>query len=164
MGSQRVGHDWAISLSLYALFLKHFTFNNSFYFRAAFCLHLLLICFFQVWLPLWLSWSESTCNAEDLGLIPGLGRSLEKGKATHSSILAWRIECIVCGVAKSWTQLSNFDFSNLARPELRCCALEALCFLTSFFLDTDCGNWWFGAQYRKLITYILRKKYYLRII
>ena len=74
---------------------------------------------------------ESTCNAEDPGLIPGLGRSagegidyslqyswaslvaqlvknppsmketwvrsldwedpLEKGKATHSSILAWRI-------------------------------------------------------------------------
>ena len=28
----------------------------------------------------------------DLGLIPGLGRpALEKGKATHSSILAWRI-------------------------------------------------------------------------
>ena len=34
---------------------------------------------------------ESACNARDLGLIPGLGRSLEKGKATHSSILAWRI-------------------------------------------------------------------------
>ena len=34
---------------------------------------------------------ESSCNAGDLGLIPGLGRSLEKGKATLSSILAWRI-------------------------------------------------------------------------
>ena len=34
---------------------------------------------------------EFTCNMGDLGLIPGLGRSLEKGKATHSSILAWRI-------------------------------------------------------------------------
>ena len=34
---------------------------------------------------------ESTCNAGDLGLIPRLGKSLEKGKATHSSILAWRI-------------------------------------------------------------------------
>ena len=33
---------------------------------------------------------ESACNVRDLGLIPGLGRSLEKGKATHSSILAWR--------------------------------------------------------------------------
>ena len=27
----------------------------------------------------------------DLGLIPGLGRSPEKGMATHPSILAWRI-------------------------------------------------------------------------
>ena len=34
---------------------------------------------------------ESACNAGDLGLIPGLGRSLEEGMATHSSILAWRI-------------------------------------------------------------------------
>ena len=34
---------------------------------------------------------ESTCDAGDLGSIPGLGRSLETGKATHSSILAWRI-------------------------------------------------------------------------
>ena len=34
---------------------------------------------------------ESACNVGDLGSIPRLGRSLEKGKATHSSILAWRI-------------------------------------------------------------------------
>ena len=34
---------------------------------------------------------ESTCKARDPSLISGLGRSLEKGKATHSSILAWRI-------------------------------------------------------------------------
>ena len=33
---------------------------------------------------------ESTCNAGDSGLIPELGRSLEKGKATHASILGWR--------------------------------------------------------------------------
>ena len=39
--------------------------------------------------------NESACNVGVLGSIPGLGRSsgdpLEKGKATHSSILAWRI-------------------------------------------------------------------------
>ena len=34
---------------------------------------------------------EYTCNAGDLDLIPGLGRSPEEGKATHSSIVAWRI-------------------------------------------------------------------------
>ena len=34
---------------------------------------------------------ESTYNAGDSGFITGLGRSLEKGMATHSSILAWEI-------------------------------------------------------------------------
>ena len=34
---------------------------------------------------------ESACKAGDPALIPALGRSLEKGMATHSSILAWRI-------------------------------------------------------------------------
>ena len=34
---------------------------------------------------------ESACNAGDVGLIPEWGRSLEKGMATHSSILSWRI-------------------------------------------------------------------------
>ena len=54
---------------------------------------------------------ESACNAGDLGLIPGLGRSPGEGKATHSSILAWRIPWIIVhGVAKSQTQLSNFHF------------------------------------------------------
>ena len=35
---------------------------------------------------------ESACNVGDLGSIPGLGRSPGEGKATHSSILAWRIQ------------------------------------------------------------------------
>ena len=34
---------------------------------------------------------ESAFNAGDLGSIPGLGRSPKKGKATHFSILDWRI-------------------------------------------------------------------------
>ena len=34
---------------------------------------------------------ESTCNEGDLDSIPGLGRSLEKEMATHSSVLAWKI-------------------------------------------------------------------------
>ena len=33
----------------------------------------------------------SARDAKDLGLIPGSGAPLEKGMATHSSILAWRI-------------------------------------------------------------------------
>ena len=34
---------------------------------------------------------ESAYNVGNLGLMPGWEDSLEKGKATHSSILAWRI-------------------------------------------------------------------------
>ena len=43
---------------------------------------------------------------------------LEKGTATHSSILAWRIPWTVQsvhGVAKSWTRLSNFHFASLLK-------------------------------------------------
>ena len=55
---------------------------------------------------------ESACSAVDLGLIPGLGRSPEKGKATHSSILAWRIPWIYSpwGRKESKTRLSDFHF------------------------------------------------------
>ena len=34
---------------------------------------------------------ESACNEGDLGTIPGQEDPLEKGMATHSSTLAWRI-------------------------------------------------------------------------
>ena len=34
---------------------------------------------------------ESACISADLGLVPGWKDSLEKGMATNSSILAWRI-------------------------------------------------------------------------
>ena len=36
---------------------------------------------------------ESACNAGDTGLIPGQEDSPERGMATHSNILAWRIPC-----------------------------------------------------------------------
>ena len=42
---------------------------------------------------------------------------LEKGKATHSSILAWRIPwTTVHGVTESWTWLSDFHFQFLSDP------------------------------------------------
>ena len=63
-------------------------------------------------LPWWLSSKESTCNAGDtrgVGLVPGLGRSLEKETSIHASSClenpmdrgAWWIT--VRGVAKSGT-------------------------------------------------------------
>ena len=53
---------------------------------------------------------ESTCNAEDLGSIPGLWRSPEEGKGypLQYSGLENFMDCIVHGVAKSQTQLSDF--------------------------------------------------------
>ena len=58
---------------------------------------------------------ESTCNAGDLGLILGLGRSPGEGKGYplwpgEFSGLENSMGCIVHGVAKSWTQLSDFHF------------------------------------------------------
>ena len=69
-------------------------------------------------LPRWLSGKESTCQAGDMGLISGLGRSpgwedpLEKEIVTHSSIHACGIswtEAITHGVAESdmTEQLNN---------------------------------------------------------
>ena len=56
---------------------------------------------------------ESACNAGDLGLIPVLGRSPEEGKGYPFQYcgLENSRDCIVHGVAKSQTQLSNFHFT-----------------------------------------------------
>ena len=63
---------------------------------------------------------EFSCNAEDLGFIPGLGRSPGGGHGNllqyshlenptdRRSLLAWQDP--VHGVAKSWTRLSNSHF------------------------------------------------------
>ena len=58
---------------------------------------------------------ESTCSAGDLGLIPGLGRPPGEGKGypLQYSGLENSMDCIVHGVAKSWTQLSDFPFQTV---------------------------------------------------
>ena len=55
---------------------------------------------------------ESTCNVGDLGSIPGLGRSPGEGKGypLQYSCLENLMDCIVHGVAKHLTQLSDFHF------------------------------------------------------
>ena len=50
---------------------------------------------------------ESACNVGDLCSIPGLGRSPGKGKATHCSILAWRILWTVHGELDMTERLSK---------------------------------------------------------
>ena len=58
---------------------------------------------------------ESACNEEDLGLIPGLGRSPGEGKgySLQYSGLENSMDYMVHGVTKSWTQLCNFHFHFL---------------------------------------------------
>ena len=48
------------------------------------------------------------------GLIPGLGRSPGEGKGypLQYSGLENSMDCIVHGVAKSWTRLSNFHYGE----------------------------------------------------
>ena len=87
---------------------------------------------------------ESTCNAGDLGSIPGLGRSPGEGKGypLQYSGLNNSMDCIVRGVAKSWTWLRDFHFLSLAAAgpvsltpasgDLHCLVLGSLplCLLT----------------------------------
>ena len=56
---------------------------------------------------------ESACSAGDMGSIPGLGRSPGEGKGypLQCSGLENSMDCIVHGVAKSWTRLSDFHFT-----------------------------------------------------
>ena len=58
---------------------------------------------------------KSADKAGDLGSIPGLGRSPGEGKSypLWYSGLENSMDCIVQGVAKSWTCLSDFHFLSL---------------------------------------------------
>ena len=75
-------------------------------------------------LAMWEIWVQSL-GWEDL---------LEKGKSTHSSILAWRISwTIVHGVTKRQTGLSNFHFHFLFHFLLLGILVENFCFSVKIF-------------------------------
>ena len=58
---------------------------------------------------------ESTCSVGDLSSIPGLGRSPGEGNGYPLQYfdLQYYMDCIVHGVTKSQTRLSNFHFTSL---------------------------------------------------
>ena len=60
---------------------------------------------------------ESTCSVGDLGSIPWLVRSPGDGNGyqLQYSGLENSMDCIVHGVAKSWTRLSDFHF-DFSKP------------------------------------------------
>ena len=65
------------------------------------------------------------CNAGDLGSISGSGNPPEKGMATHSSILAWRIpdrgaRWVTSERAKSQTKLKQLStYAETKKKEKR---------------------------------------------
>ena len=81
---------------------------------------------------------ESACNAGDLRSIPGLGRSPRQGKGypIQYSGLENSIDCIVHGVTKSRTQLSNFHVSRF----LKTTALQIASALSSANIGSTCGQ------------------------
>ena len=68
---------------------------------------------------------ESSCNTGDLGSIPGLGGSPGEGKGypLQYSGLENPMDCVVHGVAKSRTQLSDF-YSLQSTDTDRCYNVE----------------------------------------
>ena len=73
--------------------------------------------FLDLGFPCGLAGKESACNAGDLGSIPALGRSPgeEKGYPLQYSGLENSMDCIVHGVKKSQTRLSDFHFHWLKK-------------------------------------------------
>ena len=74
---------------------------------------------------------ESACNAGDLGLIPGLGRSPGEGNSypLQYSGLENSMDHIVHGVTKSQTRLRDFHFTSHVTYQhtfLRSMVLEAI--------------------------------------
>ena len=76
---------------------------------------------------------ESACNAGDPGSMPGLRRSPGEGKGypLQCSGLENSMDCIVHGVSKSLTRLSDFHFSSgwllTDSPNFLCIKTHLLC-------------------------------------
>ena len=90
---------------------------------------------------------ESSCNAGDLDLIPGLGRSPGEGKdyPLQYSHLENSMDCTVHGVTKSQTRLSDFHFLyslvrkfSLIRLKLLSGCVSPVC---CFFFLTNLREW-----------------------
>ena len=126
MGSNRVGHDWS---NLEAVLVeKGFLYDSA--------------------------GKESTCNVGDLGSIPGLGRSSREGKGypLQYSGLENSMDCIVHGVPKSQTRLSDFRFHfHWEKNMLKCPMGSQGCFhgyvicIVAKSLCLEAASTWFNA-------------------
>ena len=73
---------------------------------------------------------EFACSAGNPGLIPGLGRSLEKGMATHSIILAGEFQGqrILVGYTTWVRKVNAFESLNFLRYKKFLYILKKICF------------------------------------
>ena len=107
-------------------------------------------------LPLQYSWAslvaqlvkESSCSAGDLGLIPGLGRSLgeRKGYPFQYFGLESSMDCVVHGVRKEldtpeWLPLSLFSLLHVLSPFFHDHLNTAVCFIFTKMGYHDIHNW-----------------------
>ena len=84
----------------------------------------------------WLSGKESACSANE-GSILGSGKSLEKGMATHFSILAWKIPWTAeGGLWSTGLQRVGHDWACIHKPTFIICTLSIK--LLSTMSETHC--------------------------
>ena len=86
--------------------------------------------------------NHSSADVGDLGLIPGLGRSpgWGKGNPLQYSGLENSMDCIVHGVTKSRTRLSDFHFTSSLVPLVNCVNLGKLVPNSELWVPLLC-NW-----------------------
>ena len=117
----------------------------------------ILMIFFPHLIPTWdfpggSEVKASACNAGDLGLIPGLGRSPGEGNGNPLQFLAWRIPWMEepGGLQSMGLQRVGHDWvTSLSLSEEKNCSHLDLCFfwdhsmslLSSFF-----SSWWTGEK------------------
>ena len=106
----------------YCTFLKSITSDHPHSFTSTICTSCLLVLIVSIFcmlhpdlhFPCGSAGKESACNAGDLGSIPGLGRPPGEGKGypLQYSGLENSKDCIVHGVAKSQTSLSDLHLTS----------------------------------------------------
>ena len=145
-----------ISISIHFHVLHYY--HNTWFLTRAFVSTNIKIYLGQVFLHFWMPLFKFKCfpfdnSANKNCLIDRIYTSrslgwedpLEKGKATHSSILAWRVQSM--GVTKNRTLLSNFRFHSHFFPSLKCLILLSFAlpiifkilslYLLYFFTESD---------------------------
>ena len=104
-------------------------------------------------LPCGSAGKESAYNARDLGLIPGLGRSPGEGKGypLQYSGLENSLDCVVHGVEKCQTLLSDFHFHFLKNAACNSIFFSALLSLSITFLPAYISTEYINSLTRKSI-------------